>query len=204
MIRSPSKPLASIVDWDARLSWDEVELVGTRREHSVITYPRTDLLLPVRPDLNIPSPALLVTGLRCRNVLAIAPRTPTRPRRDRSCPSPFPPRPVPSDAMGSVCGKEKGDNFSSPGRPVGTAPPPQGKPMTAPIPATARVGGPPRTLGGGNPSGEQSSADADDARRRAAEAAEVSPRLPTPPLSQAPWGSSRLLGTTGADWDGYR
>ncbi|KAJ0388454.1 hypothetical protein COL922a_000258 [Colletotrichum nupharicola] len=78
--------------------------------------------------------------------------------------------------MGSVCGKESGDdNFSSPGRPLGTAPPPQ--PKTAPIPA--RVGGPPRTLGGGSgsgaggASGERSNADADDARRRAAEAAEA-------------------------------
>ncbi|TEA16469.1 hypothetical protein C8034_v001290 [Colletotrichum sidae] len=71
--------------------------------------------------------------------------------------------------MGSVCGKEKGDdNFSSPGRPLGTAPPPQ--PKTAPIPA--RVGGPPRTLGGSS-SGERSTADTDDARRRAAEAAEA-------------------------------
>ncbi|KAF6844744.1 hypothetical protein CMUS01_00810 [Colletotrichum musicola] len=84
--------------------------------------------------------------------------------------------------MGSVCGKETGDNFSSPGRPVGSAPP-QSKPKTAPIPATARVGGPPRTLGGGNPSGEQSSADAADARRRAAEAAEVS--LPAKPHARA-------------------
>ncbi|KAK1837694.1 hypothetical protein CCHR01_19685, partial [Colletotrichum chrysophilum] len=58
---------------------------------------------------------------------------------------------------------------------LGTAPPPQ--PKTAPIPA--RVGGPPRTLGGGSgsggggASGERSNADADDARRRAAEAAEA-------------------------------
>ncbi|KAK2005152.1 hypothetical protein LX36DRAFT_665188 [Colletotrichum falcatum] len=77
--------------------------------------------------------------------------------------------------MGSVCGKEdKGDNFTSPGRPLGTAPPPQ--PKTAPIPA--RVGGPPRTLGGGSSSGGsgasgQQSADAAEARRKAAEAAEA-------------------------------
>ncbi|GKT42324.1 uncharacterized protein ColSpa_02505 [Colletotrichum spaethianum] len=73
--------------------------------------------------------------------------------------------------MGSVCGKEdKGDNFTSPGRPLGTAPPPQ--PKTAPIPA--RVGGPPRTLGGGSSGGAsgQQSADAAEARRKAAEAAE--------------------------------
>ncbi|KAK1972644.1 hypothetical protein LZ32DRAFT_5142 [Colletotrichum eremochloae] len=76
--------------------------------------------------------------------------------------------------MGSVCGKEdKGDNFTSPGRPLGTAPPPQ--PKTAPIPA--RVGGPPRTLGGGSGGGDgasgQQSADAAEARRKAAEAAEA-------------------------------
>ncbi|WQF77720.1 hypothetical protein CDEST_02734 [Colletotrichum destructivum] len=75
--------------------------------------------------------------------------------------------------MGSVCGKEdKGDNFTSPGRPLGTAPPPQ--PKTAPIPA--RVGGPPRTLGGGGSNGGapgEQSADAAEARRKAAEAAEA-------------------------------
>ncbi|KAK1600620.1 uncharacterized protein LY79DRAFT_574885 [Colletotrichum navitas] len=79
--------------------------------------------------------------------------------------------------MGSVCGKEdKGDNFTSPGRPLGTAPPPQ--PKTAPIPS--RVGGPPRTLGGGSGDGSggggasgQQSADAAEARRKAAEAAET-------------------------------
>ncbi|KAF9880000.1 hypothetical protein CkaCkLH20_02811 [Colletotrichum karsti] len=77
--------------------------------------------------------------------------------------------------MGSVCGKEKGDdNFSSPGRPLGSAPPPQ--PKTAPIPARI-VGGPPRTLGGGgggsSTSGERSNAVVDDAKRKAAEAAEA-------------------------------
>ncbi|GKT54880.1 hypothetical protein ColTof4_08261 [Colletotrichum tofieldiae] len=74
--------------------------------------------------------------------------------------------------MGSVCGKEdKGDNFTSPGRPLGTAPPPQ--PKTAPIPA--RVGGPPRTLGGGSGGGApgEQSANAAEARRKAAEAAEL-------------------------------
>ncbi|GKT83540.1 hypothetical protein Ct61P_01390 [Colletotrichum tofieldiae] len=74
--------------------------------------------------------------------------------------------------MGSVCGKEdKGDNFTSPGRPLGTAPPPQ--PKTAPIPA--RVGGPPRTLGGGSGGGApgEQSANAAEARRKAAEAAEA-------------------------------
>ncbi|KAH7375964.1 hypothetical protein B0T11DRAFT_323921 [Plectosphaerella cucumerina] len=72
--------------------------------------------------------------------------------------------------MGAVCGKEKPNNFSSPGRPVGSAPV---QPKTAPVPnkPAPRVGGPPRTLGGG--SDVPSSADRDDQRRRAAEAAEA-------------------------------
>ncbi|TQS33318.1 hypothetical protein Golomagni_06343 [Golovinomyces magnicellulatus] len=70
--------------------------------------------------------------------------------------------------MGNLCGKEeRPDNFSQPGRVVGTAPPPA--PKTAPVPK--KVGGPPRTLGGS--SGPATAADASDARKRAAEAAEV-------------------------------
>ncbi|KZL69122.1 hypothetical protein CT0861_12573 [Colletotrichum tofieldiae] len=87
--------------------------------------------------------------------------------------------------MGSVCGKEdKGDNFTSPGRPLGTAPPPQ--PKTAPIPA--RVGGPPRTLGGGSGGGApgEQSANAAEARRKAAEAAEVGTPWPSPSPSPPP------------------
>lgn len=79
--------------------------------------------------------------------------------------------------MGALCGKEsKGDdgNFAGAGRPLGAAPPAV---TSAPLPAGKRVGGPPRTLGGGDPStaapGAASSDPASDARRRAAEAAEV-------------------------------
>lgn len=74
--------------------------------------------------------------------------------------------------MGALCGKEsKGDNFAGQGRPLGSAPP-QG-PTSAPLPANKRVGGPPRTLGAGAGDGPSSSDPASDARRRAAEAAEV-------------------------------
>lgn len=74
--------------------------------------------------------------------------------------------------MGNICGKEsKTDNFSQPGRVVGSAPAPA--PKTAPVPK--KVGGPPRTLGGrGNSTEGGSTENATDARRRAAEAAEVS------------------------------
>lgn len=79
--------------------------------------------------------------------------------------------------MGALCGKEsKGDdgNFAGAGRPLGSAPAPA---TSAPLPASKRVGGPPRTLGGGDSStaaaGAASSDPAADARRRAAEAAEV-------------------------------
>lgn len=71
-------------------------------------------------------------------------------------------------AMGNICGKEsKSDNFSQPGRVLGTAPTPG--PKTAPVPK--KVGGPPRTLGG---SSNEASGDAGDARKKAAQAAEVS------------------------------
>ena len=74
--------------------------------------------------------------------------------------------------MGNICGKEsKEDNFSQPGRVLGSAPP-QG-PKTAPVPK--KVGGPPRTLGG---SSNEASGDAADARRKAALAAEVGSSSP--------------------------
>lgn len=79
--------------------------------------------------------------------------------------------------MGNLCGKQSSsDNFSSPGRAVGSAPPPG--PRTAPVPSAAsgasktkaqKVGGPPRTLGGG--SSDQQTPE--EARRKAAEAAEA-------------------------------
>ena len=85
--------------------------------------------------------------------------------------------------MGNCCGKPDADPFSSPGRVLGTAPP---KAHTAPVPAkSTKVGGPPRTLGGGSGAGS-GSGDA-DARRKAAEAAEVrSPLRRSSPRSAGP------------------
>ena len=70
--------------------------------------------------------------------------------------------------MGNICGKTEPEAFSQPGRVLGTAPPPAAG--TAPVPKT--VGGPPRTLGGGS-AVAQGSDDPENARRKAAEAAEV-------------------------------
>ncbi|KAI1756712.1 hypothetical protein F4782DRAFT_483794 [Xylaria castorea] len=71
--------------------------------------------------------------------------------------------------MGNICGKSESEAFSQPGRVLGSAPP---QPQRASVPA--HVGGPPRTLGGGGPpSAQGNSGDTDDARRRAAEAAEA-------------------------------
>jgi len=69
--------------------------------------------------------------------------------------------------MGNLCGKESPDHFAQPGRTLSSAPPPQ---TTAPVPR--KVGGPPRTLGGAT--GAQTDSQKEDARRKAAEAAEVS------------------------------
>ncbi|KAI0432966.1 hypothetical protein F5Y09DRAFT_114248 [Xylaria sp. FL1042] len=72
--------------------------------------------------------------------------------------------------MGNICGKSESEAFSQPGRVLGSAPP---QPERASVPA--RVGGPPRTLGGGSPEAQGNSGGATDneARRRAAEAAEA-------------------------------
>ncbi|KAI0164795.1 hypothetical protein GGR57DRAFT_450585 [Xylariaceae sp. FL1272] len=75
--------------------------------------------------------------------------------------------------MGNICGKAESDAFSQPGRVLGSAPP---QPERASVPA--KVGGPPRTLGGSSssttPQAHASSSTGDtDARRRAAEAAEA-------------------------------
>ncbi|KAI6785659.1 uncharacterized protein J7T54_005993 [Emericellopsis cladophorae] len=81
--------------------------------------------------------------------------------------------------MGNICGKEKSDNFTSPGRTVGTAPPQNAAPKASVPKKTAKVAGPGRTLGGSvgsgsTPStGEQQQQTPDEARRRAAEAAEA-------------------------------
>ncbi|CAM1506760.1 Fc.00g064010.m01.CDS01 [Cosmosporella sp. VM-42] len=71
--------------------------------------------------------------------------------------------------MGNICGKTESEPFSQPGRVLGTAPPPNYG--TAAVPK--KVGGPPRTLGGGAPAEGGSSLAQDDARRKAAEAAEA-------------------------------
>ncbi|KAI0972540.1 hypothetical protein F4678DRAFT_428393 [Xylaria arbuscula] len=67
--------------------------------------------------------------------------------------------------MGNICGKSESEAFSQPGRVLGSAPP---QPERASVPA--HVGGPPRTLG--SPAAQGDSSD-NDARRRAAEAAEA-------------------------------
>lgn len=71
--------------------------------------------------------------------------------------------------MGNICGKTESEPDARAGRRLGSAPPPG--PKTAPVPR--KVGGPPRTLGSGGGGGDSGS-DPGDARRKAAEAAEVS------------------------------
>ncbi|KAI1176723.1 hypothetical protein F4777DRAFT_239137 [Nemania sp. FL0916] len=76
--------------------------------------------------------------------------------------------------MGNICGKSEPEAFSSPGRVLGSAPP---QPERASVPAHVS-GGPPRAPGAGagagsSPAQGSSGRDADDARRRAAEAAEA-------------------------------
>lgn len=77
--------------------------------------------------------------------------------------------------MGNICGTTERET-SQPGRLLGSAPPPG--PKTSRVPP--KVGGPPRTLGGagsdvGSAGGASAnnSGDPSDARRKAAEAAEV-------------------------------
>ncbi|KAI0146556.1 hypothetical protein BJ166DRAFT_629099 [Pestalotiopsis sp. NC0098] len=78
--------------------------------------------------------------------------------------------------MGNVCcGKADSEAFQSPGRVLGAAPP---QPERASVPKSRTVGGPARTLGGGDGGQDASSVSgsssaADDARRKAAEAAEA-------------------------------
>lgn len=77
--------------------------------------------------------------------------------------------------MGNICGKTEPEPDAQAGRRLGSAPPPG--PKTARVPQ--KVGGPPRTLGGA--AGDESGGgDPADARRRAAEAAEVSSPSPFP------------------------
>ncbi|KAH8885192.1 hypothetical protein GQ53DRAFT_370906 [Thozetella sp. PMI_491] len=71
--------------------------------------------------------------------------------------------------MGNLCGKASSDPFDQPGRTLGSAPV---QPTKASVPSKRSVGGPPRTLGSSN-AGASSQAGRDDARRKAAEAAEA-------------------------------
>ncbi|KAH8675832.1 hypothetical protein BX600DRAFT_508036 [Xylariales sp. PMI_506] len=84
--------------------------------------------------------------------------------------------------MGNLCCGKADDNFTSPGRVLGSAPP---QPQRAAVPASQKVRGPGRTLGGSGAGKDTSSSSsppqepggggsaADDARKRAAEAAEA-------------------------------
>jgi len=71
--------------------------------------------------------------------------------------------------MGNCCGKESSDPFSTPGRTLSSAPASNAN-KTSSVPK--KVGGPPRTLGSSNAS-PQSASQQEDARRKAAEAAEA-------------------------------
>jgi hypothetical protein len=80
--------------------------------------------------------------------------------------------------MGNLCGKESpsSDPFSQPGRTLSSAPPPK---TISSVPGPQKVGGPPKSLDGSSsaaPSGSNRSAEQEDARRKAAMAAEVSRR----------------------------
>jgi len=72
--------------------------------------------------------------------------------------------------MGNCCGKETDDPFAQPGRTLASAPPSNTN-KTSAVPK--HVGGPPRTLGSGNASSDQGTSAQEDARRKAAEAAEA-------------------------------
>lgn len=75
--------------------------------------------------------------------------------------------------MGNICGKTESDPFSQPGRTVGAAP--ASGPQSSSVPAKAKaakpkVGGPAYTLGG------SSGQSPEEARSKAAQAAEVKSR----------------------------
>lgn len=76
--------------------------------------------------------------------------------------------------MGNCCGKAESESFAQPGRTLGSAPPPQ--PASAPLPN--KVGGPPRTLGGSSTAAQTTQ---DDARMKAAEAAEARAKASSKP-----------------------
>ena len=85
--------------------------------------------------------------------------------------------------MGNLCGKESSpDPFAQPGRTLSSAPPPA---KTSTIPR--KVGGPPRTLGGSTNAPAQTDSQKEDARRKAAEAAEVGRKLRAYGPAPNPW-----------------
>ncbi|RQM05085.1 hypothetical protein DH86_00003520 [Scytalidium sp. 3C] len=73
------------------------------------------------------------------------------------------------NAMGNLCGKQSEDPFAQPGRTVGSVPPPSNN-QTASLPR--KVGGPARTLGGSNAK-DTGDISPEEARKRAAAAAEA-------------------------------
>ncbi|KAI0176274.1 hypothetical protein GGR52DRAFT_353556 [Hypoxylon sp. FL1284] len=78
--------------------------------------------------------------------------------------------------MGNICGKSDSEAFSQPGRVLGAAPP---QPERASVPP--KISNPPRTVGGSaqNAQATQAGSSADEARRRAAEAAEARAKATT-------------------------
>ncbi|TVY56012.1 hypothetical protein LCER1_G001764 [Lachnellula cervina] len=78
--------------------------------------------------------------------------------------------------MGNLCGKESGDPFAQPGRTLSSAPASNNNTQTAPLPK--KLISAPRKLGSSAP---QSSAAQEDARRKAAEAAEARAKAASKP-----------------------
>ncbi|KAF7860751.1 hypothetical protein EAF04_008269 [Stromatinia cepivora] len=74
--------------------------------------------------------------------------------------------------MGNCCSTSDPSPFDQPGRTLSSAPPKNNPPPAAPKSSVPRtVGGPPRTLGSGSSGGASNAQE--DARRKAAEAAEA-------------------------------
>ncbi|TVY50106.1 hypothetical protein LOCC1_G000045 [Lachnellula occidentalis] len=80
--------------------------------------------------------------------------------------------------MGNLCGKESSDPFAQPGRTLSSAPAPTTNTPTAPLPK--HISSPPRKLGSDS-STSQNSAAQEDARRKAAEAAEARAKAASKP-----------------------
>lgn len=74
----------------------------------------------------------------------------------------------PTSEMGNCCGRQSSDNFSTPGRTLGSAPAPQSKSSSTPLPKKISSN-PGKSLGGSSSTGDGS----EDPREAAARAAEV-------------------------------